>query len=232
MKSICFVDDDKDEVRRFRETMSQRYIVGAGATLDEALDDIQNRRVGKPDLFLLDLYYGPHTEEAMRAKIAAADEKLSRMEAEVRALLTEAKQSPDGGFNLAEEAQKRYSGIPCVLFSRKAFLGDALRAYEKKLPILEKPDPDDNDKGSQSERYDSALRRHSDQIAMSLNKTINLNTWWVRNRQRVEGFSTGFFFFLLKIGLDVWKGAAHAVAAVIWIVSIAALVSAWFAKRS
>ena len=53
MKSVCFVDDDKDEIRRFRQFMGDRYIVGTGTTLDDALQDLKNRKVRKPDLFVL-----------------------------------------------------------------------------------------------------------------------------------------------------------------------------------
>jgi len=38
--------------------MKDHYIVGAGPTLDKALAELEEQRVKKPDLFLLDLYYG------------------------------------------------------------------------------------------------------------------------------------------------------------------------------
>jgi len=57
-KAVCFVDDDADELHRFSEFMKDHYIVGAGPTLDKALAELEEQRVKKPDLFLLDLYYG------------------------------------------------------------------------------------------------------------------------------------------------------------------------------
>jgi len=208
MKSVCFVDDDKDEIRHFRQFMGDRYIVGTGTTLDDALQDLKNRKVRKPDLFMLDLYYGPDTPEEMRKDIAAADEKLSDAEAALRALLVKAGQSPNGGFTLAAEVQARYPRIPRVVFSRKAFLKDALRAHEVGLPLLEKPDPDATDKGTTSERYDAAFRRHSNQIFEFVDGIINRNRWLVRNRPRIEGFIMGFFFFVLKIVWDFFQGSA------------------------
>jgi PleD family two-component response regulator len=58
-KSILFVDDDSREVVRFREVMGTRFGIGAGITLEDALAELRNRGVTKPDLVLLDLYYGP-----------------------------------------------------------------------------------------------------------------------------------------------------------------------------
>lgn len=54
--SICFVDDDQDEIRRFRDSMGERYTLGAGVTLDQAIEELRQNRVPKPDLILLDLY--------------------------------------------------------------------------------------------------------------------------------------------------------------------------------
>jgi hypothetical protein len=209
-KAVCFVDDDADELHRFREFMKDHYIVGAGPTLDKALAELGDQRVRKPDLFLLDLYYGPHSNKAKRGQIAELDGQLSALEAKMRALLTEAGQSPQWGFELAGEAHKRFPGIPRVFFSRKAFLEDALRAQKEGLPLFEKPDPTADDIGAtDEERKDVAFKRHAEQIRRSLDGRINLNTWWVRNRQKVESFSTGFFFFLVKIVWDFWKGSAH-----------------------
>lgn len=228
-KAVCFVDDDGDEVRRFREFMRDHYIVGAGTTLVKALDELHEQRVGKPDLFLLDLYYGPETSAAMREEIATLDEQLSAREAEMRELLDRAGQSQQGGFNLADEVQRTHPGVPCVFFSRKAFLEDALRAQDRGLPVLQKPDPDANDgDAAKSARYDSAFKRHAVHIARSLDRKITLNTWWVRNRQKVESFAMGFFFFLLKVGWDFWKGDAHVLAALIWFVSLGLFVVAGY----
>jgi CheY-like chemotaxis protein len=230
-KAICFVDDDEDEVRRFRESMQGRYVVGAATTLDKALSDLVERRASKPDLFLLDLYYGPETSQEMRGKIAAADEKLTGLETEMRALLLEAKQSPEGGFHLAEEVNKRFPRVPRVFFSRKAFLSDALRAQERGFAVLEKPDPDSVDEGTAKQRYDAAFRRHSDQIGRAVDRIVNLNTWWVRNRQKVEGFLSGFFFFLLKVGWDFWKGNSLVLAAAVWFLAAVTIGYALFLKR-
>jgi hypothetical protein len=217
-KAVCFVDDDAEELERFRESTKEHHIVGAGTTLDKALDELRAQRVKRPDLFLLDLYYGPHTNEAKRAEISALDGQLTALEAKMRALLVEAGQSPQGGFDLAGEVHKRFPGIPRVFFSRKAFLEDALRAQKEGLPLLEKPDPNADDTGvTEKERKDSASKRHADQIKRFLDGRIDLNTWWVRNRQKVESFATGFFFFFVKIVWDLFKGNTHSAELLVWV---------------
>ena len=89
------------------------------------------------------------------------------------------------------------------------FLGDALHAQKEGLPLLEKPDTTPEDIGAtEKERKDSAFKRHTEQIRRFLDGRINLNTWWVRNCQKVESFATGFFFFFVKIVWDCSK-ATH-----------------------
>ena len=131
-KAVCFVDD-RDEIRRFRDNMSDSFIVGVGLSPNEALGGLQ----GKPDVILLDLYYGPETPPALRAEIEEADEQLTRSEERVRILLAKAGQSPDSGFDLAQTLKKRYRGVPIAFFSRKAFLKDALRAQKAGYPLFE-----------------------------------------------------------------------------------------------
>jgi hypothetical protein len=202
-KAVCFVDDDPDEIDRFRKSMKDRYIVGAGVTLEEALAELKQQGIKKPRLFLLDLYYGPQADQRLRAKIAEKDEKLTQAENEVRALLLEAKISHNQGFSLSEEVGKQFRGVPQAFFSRKAFLEDALAAQRRGLPLLEKPDPAVGDKGDIKERYDAAFERSRDQIAEWIDSMIRKNTFWVRYRQYIEGFVMGFFFFLVKVVWDL-----------------------------
>jgi CheY-like chemotaxis protein len=230
MKSICFVDDDRDELRRFRESLEGLFIIGTGVSLDAALDELRKRRVRKPDLFLLDLYYGPAMSDEIRGAIAVADQEILTRENEIRALLLRAGQSPDAGFQLAEEACARFRGTPRVFFSRKAFLQDALTAHERGLPVLEKPDPNEEDERSE-DPYKAALRRHSDQLFRYLEGVINRNTWWRRSRNWLSGFASGFSFFLLKLAWDLWKSNSPIAATCILGLSLSAFAVTWFARQ-
>ena len=230
MKSICYVDDDREEVQRFREVLRERYIVGAGATLDEALEELRQQRVRKPDIFVLDLYYGPEMQDAVRQQIAEIDDQIQALEQQIRALLTQAQQSTDGGFGLAQEAQAKFPQKPMVFFSRKAFLQDALASYERGLRVLEKPDPNDADRGT-PDPYIAAFQRHADNIARSLDRIININTWWARNREWLSGFCVGFFFFLLQFAFDLWERHSGFSAALALILGCVVLGVAWLAKK-
>jgi tetrahydromethanopterin S-methyltransferase subunit F len=185
-KSVCYVDDDTDELRRFRNTFQDRYILGIGTTLDEALDDLRNKHISKPDLFLLDLYFGPTPKPDERRKMLEADARLTEQEDEVRRLLAGFNQKPDGGFSLAEDAARRCPRVPRVFFSRKAFLEDAMNAQEKGLPLLGKPDP------VGGENYDTALKRNAQKIISKIDQIIYQNSFWARQGQRIEGLIAGF----------------------------------------
>src|SRR5215471_16643193 len=99
---------DEEEIRRFQMCMNDRYIVGAGTTVREALTMLSSQAVRKPDIFLLDLYYGPETDPSQRAEIAQAHEELLKSQARFRSLLNQVHQSPTGGFSLADEVKRTH----------------------------------------------------------------------------------------------------------------------------
>lgn len=202
---ICFIDDDQGELARFQEVMSDRYSVGTGPVLEDALLALNGKR---PDFFLLDLVYGKAMPASVMGAIYVADEALTKAEEEIRQLLCAAGQSAEGGFDLARRVQEMYPGVPRAFFSRKAFLGDALKAHELGLPVLEKPDPDESDAGTEDERYRSALARSKNILAARINGMIASNKWWARNREWVRGFALGVFFALFELGRDLWRDAA------------------------
>jgi len=177
--------------------LGRRYILGAGTTLTDALKELAEHRISKPDLILLDLYFGPDINPEKRKEMLIADEQLAVMERRVRALLIASGQSPDKGFDLVNETEKRCPRVARAFFSRRAFLEDAMRAHKMGLPLLEKPDPDEG------EDYDKAFKRHADVIAGEIDRIIYLNSWWVRWRPRVEGFVVGVLGLVVKIGWDL-----------------------------
>jgi hypothetical protein len=199
-KSVCYVDDDTDELRRFQNTFQDRYILGTGTTLSDALDDLKNKRISKPDLFLLDLYFGPILDDEQRRKMREADAKLTKEEDKVRQLLASFGQKPEGGFSLADDAATRCPRVPRVFFSRKAFLEDAMKAQEKSLPLLQKPDP------GRGEDHDTALERNAEEVSRKINQIIYQNSFWVRHRlrERIEGFIAAvlvaIFIAIVKFG--------------------------------
>jgi hypothetical protein len=198
-KSILYVDDDEAEIKRFRKNLGDRYIIGAGTTLEAAIRDLKDKRITKPDLVLLDLYFGPNPKPAKRAEMLAADQELAEMERKVRTLLLACGLKPEAGFDLATDAAKLFPRVPRVFFSRRAFLEDASKANEIGLVVLEKPDP------APGETYDTVYPDYKDIIAGKLDAIIRQSSFWFRNRQRFEGFVIGLLGVVAKIAWDAWK---------------------------
>jgi hypothetical protein len=230
-KSILFVDDDPTEIARFKEAMGARYIVEGGVSLEDALKELhENTRIGKPDLVLLDLYYGPTTSLEQRIEIKEFDLKLSAMETEFGDVLRRAGQSPNGGFDLAQEAHDLMPTSARAFFSRKAFLKDALRAHENGLPVVEKPDPNADDEAAR-DPYRAAMHRHADDLSRKLNRIISQNTFWAKHREAISGVWIGF---LVSFGWDVLKGSflKNWLATAAFLAgAIALTLAVWVAKR-
>jgi len=200
MKSICYVDDDESEIGRFRKTFKDIYIIGAGTTFDDAIKELKKQGVSKPDLVLLDLYFGPKPVEKKRQEMLEADAELAEKEREVRTLLFDSGQTPENGFKLADDAAELFPRVPRAFFSRRAYLEDAMRAHDEGLKLLEKADP-----GTDGD-YDKALEANKDTIRSKIDRIIYRNSFWVRNRQRVEGFIVGILAAVAKFGWDVLTG--------------------------
>ena len=199
MKKICYVDDDPAEIKRFKSAFQGRYVVGAGVTLDDAMKDLAS----KPDLFLLDLYYGPAISREQRKKIADADDEISAAEERLRILLLEADLSPEKGFDLAVAANRRFPRVPRVFFSRKASLVDALKAQKTGLPVVEKPDPNELDSGSVEDRYNAAMKRSAEDLKREFDDIMDRQSWWGQNHAWFSGLAFGFLFFFVQI---MWDG--------------------------
>ena len=55
--SLMINDDQQDEIDRFCHILGDRFAVGAGTSLDIALEDLRAKGHSNPDLFLVDLYF-------------------------------------------------------------------------------------------------------------------------------------------------------------------------------
>jgi hypothetical protein len=119
--------------------------------------------------------------------------------------LLSAKLDPEQGFDLAKSALDQCASAPRVFFSRKAFLSDALKAQKNGLPVVEKPDPDNNDKGTEEVRMDSAMMRAASNLAIEFDAIISRNSWWGRNHAWFSGFALGLFFFFLGL---LWEASS------------------------
>jgi CheY-like chemotaxis protein len=179
--TVCFVDDDPDEVRRFRRYLGGRFLVGAGTSLAAALEDLRAQGPNVPDIFALDLYFPrgePNTPEE-REELAGAWARFLEAKAGLLAVLERLRQSPDGGFALARQIAELFPGIPVSFFTRKGTLEDAIEAFELgAASIVKKPDPDPDllSVGATAEAYDAAFERDLPKVVRGIERALGLPT--------------------------------------------------------
>jgi CheY-like chemotaxis protein len=175
--AVCFVDDDPDEVRRFRLLLGGRFLVGAGTSLPAALADLRGQGRERPDVFALDLYFprGESNTDEERAELARAWAGFLEAKAELAAVLARLRQSPEGGLALARRVAAEFPGVPVAFFTRKGTLEDAIEALDAgAASIVKKPDPDtlEYDGTSAVEACDAALARDLPKVVRGLERAL------------------------------------------------------------
>jgi CheY-like chemotaxis protein len=171
------VDDDPEEVRRFRRFLASRFVVGAGTSLPAALADLRAQGRERPDVFALDLYFPegePNTDDE-RAELARAWVRFLEAKAELTAVLERLRQSPEGGLALAGRIAADFPGVPVTFFTRKGTLEDAIAALEAGVAaIVKKPDPDDHERAgwSTADACDAAFARELPKVVQGLERAL------------------------------------------------------------
>ena len=122
--SLCFVDDDPEELQRFQESFKSLFVVGVGQTLDDALADLRRQGPRKPDLFVLDMYFpeGSLNTKAEQEELRLAWSEYNSAHANFMSVLARLRQTSKGGYALAENVQKKCRSRNYVFFTRKATL--------------------------------------------------------------------------------------------------------------
>lgn len=201
--TICFVDDQKDELQRFRHNLGEFFVIGAGRTVDEALDDLeQHQHIKKPDLFVLDMYFPIEQDSSGRAErdLHSARRRFLVALKEYRDTLARFDQTADGGFRNLDSVRTRYKPLhkPVVFFTRKGTLDDAIKAYDESVPLVKKPDPDlsaatlARDEEDLKGLYDAAFREKATYVASEFRRIIRAASWWVRYREQIQGAAIAF----------------------------------------
>jgi CheY-like chemotaxis protein len=176
-EAICFVDDDPEEVRRFRLLLGGRFTIAAGTSLPEALADLQAQGLERPDLFALDLYFAegkPSTEDERSDLSRAWAQFLAAKEAFEKAL-GRLRQSPEGGLGLARRVATEFPGVPFAIFTRKGTFEDAVAALEAgAAAIVKKPDPDAREREAWPavEAADAAFARQLPTVVRGLERAL------------------------------------------------------------
>ncbi len=176
-ETLCFVDDDPEEVRRFRHLLGSRFHVAGGTTLEAALADLSARGLGSPDVFVLDLYFaeGSPSTEAERGELAEAWARFLEAKAQLGRVLRRLRQTPEGGLRLARRIREERPAVPIAFFTRKGTLEDAAEALDEgAAAILKKPDPDERERRAWSgaDALDAALARDLPRVVRGLERAL------------------------------------------------------------
>lgn len=190
------MDDDPAEIERVRKYLGDRFVIGAGQSVQQALDDLRSRGDAKPDLYILDMYFseGRPLTVADHSTLQTAREKLLKAQAEFQAVLARMGQASEGGFRLARDLRKR-TRRGFVFFTRKGGLNDAITAYEelRAVSVIHKPDPAvyDIQTLGLAAAYDKAFEDKAGLIAGKIERAIRSTSWWGRHSTDVYAFILG-----------------------------------------
>jgi CheY-like chemotaxis protein len=192
--AVCFVDDSRAELRRFADNLEDRFTIGVGTSIPEALSDLKQKGPDRPDLFVLDLYFperGPNTPQEL-AELQTAWDQFLAAKSQFASVMARLGQTSRGGFRLArqirQDAGLKRAGI--------------VEAYEDAGAgaVIKKPDPTPDDR-NRPEPYDAAFRRNADDLARRIERSIRRARPWWRRKEFVLGFLSGIISSLLVIVL-------------------------------
>jgi CheY-like chemotaxis protein len=194
--AVCLIDDDPEELRRFRDNLKDYFIIGTGTSLREAMDDLRKKGRRKPDLFLLDMYYpeGSTSTPDELSTLAGARQEFLKAQATFLSVLASLRQSSRGGHRLANELRKRYQ-IGYAFFTRKGTLEDGIEALDNgAVRLIKKPDPSQSelDGNTLAGAYDMALKNKARDVVRDIEDAIRLSNWWWKHREAVFAYAVGF----------------------------------------
>ncbi len=140
-RTICFIDDDVNELTRFKDAMKRVYKVITGSSYEECSDKLKKHKLKKPDLWVLDLYFptGSATNTPKhRSEMDQRYHKLVESIRKFRAFLVDIGQGPSGGLENLEKCKK--DRVPVLFLTRKGTLDDAVECIDKGAErVLRKP---------------------------------------------------------------------------------------------
>jgi hypothetical protein len=196
--SLCFVDDDEHELRRFKRVFEDEFYVGIGTNLGKAeanLREVLPRRMfnfwrRKVNLYVLDMYFpmGTTNTPEQRVRLAEAWGNCCKANRQLRTVLAELHQTFDGGRELAVAVRRRslLRKAPFVFFTRKGNLEDGILAYEqvKPMAVIKKPDPWDETDTSEKAK-DDALFSSRETIGKKLQSAIDNASFYYQHKEAV-----------------------------------------------
>jgi hypothetical protein len=222
-RKLCFVDDDRNELERFKQAIaSDELLVGTGTTVGEALNNLKGqgkRRLlgllppSRPDLFVLDMYYGGSSSDVQLAKLDKAWDEFRAAEAVFKKTLAELGQSFSGGRALAQQVSSQHPLVatPFVFFTRKGTLLEVIEAYEqtKALSVIKKPDPElPVNESERRQAYDRAMIDNRDNVLRALEHALHRASFRYRHGGVLSGIFIGVVASAIFAAIAWWGDAA------------------------
>ncbi|MGA9365727.1 MAG: hypothetical protein WBW16_15305 [Bacteroidota bacterium] len=209
--AICFIDNEKDEIDRFCRYLDKWFVIGAGTSVKQAMDELKNRHVEKPNAFIFDLYFSDGATSVKDPDIflSSARAKFVAAETELYEALSKLRQTADGGFACARTVA--HMKKPIIFFTRKGTIDNAIRAYETEnaATVIKKPDPPAGKVINAShkklmELYDAEFEKRAHEIAEKIERAIDRSKWFHKYKSELIGAGfgaiiTAVFFILSKI---------------------------------
>ena len=197
-RAVCFIDDDVHEIQRFKTALNQFFVIGAGQSSREALDDLRSQGRKQPDLWLIDMYFpsGRLPTDAELKELHDAREEFLKAEDLFKSVLGRLGQTSKGGYDKAQEVREM-SGRPFAFFTRKGTLEDAIAAYEnphlKAVSVIKKPDPSPGEvaRFGVEKAYDWAFEQARRLVRGDIDRALDRSTFWAKHSAKLVSFTFG-----------------------------------------
>lgn len=200
-KIICFIDDDENELERFRKIMENDYNCIIGQSYKDCVAKLENAGLKKPHLWIVDLFFPKEGNQNSLEEIQEMNDRYAKLRKETldfRNYLNNINQDNEGGLRLLERCKKNYHA-PVIMFTRKGTLDDAILCMDKGADaILRKPMPDkwSENRNEQKDALDQAMLDCKKNLIDKFEEVIERNKWWHRYKAKltfVVGTVLGYF---------------------------------------
>ncbi len=169
--TICFVDDDPHELRRFQAAFAEHFDVICGHSVPQCREQLRPNQCIR--LWVLDMYFPAADRQntpEQRAEMNRRFAELSRARQEFESYLAQLGQGPAGGLEALREVRRHAPRVPVVFLTRKGTLPDALAAEDAGADaVLLKPQPPGQ---ADPETLDRAMADEAEPLAARFVKII------------------------------------------------------------
>jgi CheY-like chemotaxis protein len=141
---VCFVDDDRVEIRLFKKVFGKELKVVAGTDLSKVLKLLKTQRI-LPRLFLLDLYYpkGGLCDGQQRVHMMELKRRVDLAQKDLSSYLDDINQGIEYGLEMLHLVRKAYPRVATAFYTRKGTLDVVIRCKDEGVDeVIAKPHPE------------------------------------------------------------------------------------------